>query len=88
MSLDPLLLSRVQFAFVVSFHIIFPTFTIGLAAWLATIDGMRLATGNPQPCVTEPAPRLTISQRCAALLRKTRLIQAGLPLREFTASLS
>jgi cytochrome d ubiquinol oxidase subunit I len=48
MSLDPLLLSRVQFAFVVSFHIIFPTFTIGLAAWLATIDGMRLATGNPQ----------------------------------------
>jgi cytochrome d ubiquinol oxidase subunit I len=47
MSLDPLLLSRVQFAFVISFHIIFPAFTIGLAAWLATIEGMRLATGNP-----------------------------------------
>jgi cytochrome bd ubiquinol oxidase subunit I len=47
MDLDPLLLSRIQFAFVVSFHIIFPAFTIGLAAWLATIDGMRLATGNP-----------------------------------------
>ena len=47
MSLDPLLLSRIQFAFVVSFHIIFPAFTIGLAAWLATIEGMRLATGNP-----------------------------------------
>jgi len=46
MDLDPLLLSRIQFAFVVSFHIIFPAFTIGLAAWLATIEGMRLATGS------------------------------------------
>jgi hypothetical protein len=47
MDLEPLLLSCIQFAFVVSFHIIFPAFTIGLAAWLATIEGMRLATGNP-----------------------------------------
>lgn len=47
MVLDPVMLSRIQFAFVVSFHIIFPAFTIGLAAWLATIEGMRLATGDP-----------------------------------------
>ena len=47
MDLDPLLLSRIQFAFVITFHIIFPAFTIGLAAWLATIEGMRLATGDP-----------------------------------------
>jgi Cytochrome bd terminal oxidase subunit I len=47
MHLDPVILSRVQFGFVVSFHIIFPAFTIGLAAWLATIEGMRLATGDP-----------------------------------------
>ena len=46
MVLDPVMLSRIQFGFVVSFHIIFPAFTIGLAAWLATIEGMRLATGN------------------------------------------
>src|SRR5262249_2888238 len=45
--LDPVLLSRVQFAFVISFHIIFPAFTIGLAAWLATLEGARLLTGNP-----------------------------------------
>ena len=32
--LDPVLLSRIQFAFVVSFHIIFPAVTIGAAAWL------------------------------------------------------
>src|SRR5271157_5864620 len=46
MELDPVILSRIQFAFVVSFHIIFPAFTLGLAAWLATIEGARLATGN------------------------------------------
>jgi cytochrome d ubiquinol oxidase subunit I len=46
MDLDPVILSRIQFAFVVSFHIIFPAFTIGLAAWLATIEGARLATGK------------------------------------------
>ncbi len=47
MDFDPVLLSRVQFAFLISFHIIFPSFTIGLAAWLATIEAMRLATGKP-----------------------------------------
>jgi cytochrome d ubiquinol oxidase subunit I len=46
MELDSVILSRIQFAFVVSFHIIFPAFTIGLAAWLATIEGMALATGR------------------------------------------
>ena len=46
MDLDPVLLSRIQFGFLISFHIIFPAFTIGLAAWLATIEGARLATGN------------------------------------------
>jgi len=33
-----LLLSRVQFAFTVSFHIIFPSFTIELAAWLTILE--------------------------------------------------
>ena len=47
MDLDVVFLSRIQFAFVITFHIIFPAFTIGLAAWLATIEGMSLATGNP-----------------------------------------
>lgn len=47
MEFDPLILSRIQFAFVVSFHIIFPSFTIGLASWLAVLEGMSLATGNP-----------------------------------------
>src|ERR1700744_607575 len=42
-----LLLSRVQFAFTVSFHIIFPSFTIGLAAWLTVLEICRLVTGKP-----------------------------------------
>jgi cytochrome d ubiquinol oxidase subunit I len=46
MVLDPVELSRIQFAFTISFHIIFPAFTIGLAAWLATLEGLHLATGN------------------------------------------
>ncbi|MBK8175549.1 MAG: cytochrome ubiquinol oxidase subunit I [Rhodospirillales bacterium] len=46
MELDPVTLSRIQFAFTISFHIIFPAFTIGLAAWLATLEGLSLATGR------------------------------------------
>ena len=42
-----LLLSRLQFAFTISFHIIFPAFTIGLAAWLAVLEALQLKTGRP-----------------------------------------
>ncbi len=37
MDVDAVLLARIQFAFTVSFHIIFPSFTIGLAAFIATL---------------------------------------------------
>ncbi|MFW6191160.1 MAG: cytochrome ubiquinol oxidase subunit I, partial [Thiohalospira sp.] len=46
MELDPLLLSRIQFAFVVSFHAIFPVFTIGLAAYIAYLEGRLYRTGD------------------------------------------
>lgn len=42
-----LLLSRVQFAFTVSFHIIFPSFTIGVAAWLTVLEAFHLISGKP-----------------------------------------
>jgi cytochrome bd ubiquinol oxidase subunit I len=42
-----LLLSRLQFAFTISFHIIYPSFTIGLAAWLTILEALHLATGRP-----------------------------------------
>ena len=44
MEYDALLLSRLQFAFTVAFHILFPAFTIGLAAFLAVLEGLWLAT--------------------------------------------
>src|SRR6202043_3509956 len=47
MDLTALLLSRLQFAFTISFHIIFPSFTIGLAAWLTILEALHLATGRP-----------------------------------------
>ena len=47
MELDPLVLSRIQFAFVVSFHAIFPVFTIGLASYIALLHGLYFKTGNP-----------------------------------------
>ena len=37
MDFDPVLLARLQFAFTISFHIIFPSFTIGLSAYIATL---------------------------------------------------
>lgn len=44
MEFDALLLSRLQFAFTIAFHILFPAFTIGLAAFLAVLEGLWLAT--------------------------------------------
>lgn len=46
MDADLVLLSRLQFAFTVSFHIIFPSFTIGLAGWLAALEVAWTVTGN------------------------------------------
>lgn len=44
--LDAFLLARIQFAFTVSFHIIFPAITIGLASFLAVLEGLWLKTRN------------------------------------------
>src|SRR6187401_2868500 len=46
MDFDPVLLARLQFAFTIIFHIIFPSFTIGLSAYLATLGVMWLRSGN------------------------------------------
>lgn len=44
--LDTLILARVQFAFTISFHILFPAFTIGLASWLLMLEILWLKTGK------------------------------------------
>ncbi len=46
MEFDALGLARLQFAFTVSFHIIFPAFSIGLASYLAVLNGLALLTGR------------------------------------------
>ncbi len=43
---DALLLARIQFAFTVSFHFIFPAFSIGLASYLAVLEALWLKTGK------------------------------------------
>jgi cytochrome d ubiquinol oxidase subunit I len=45
-ALDPVLLARLQFAFTVTFHIIFPSFTIGLSAFIATLLLRWIVTGR------------------------------------------
>ncbi|HZH28409.1 MAG TPA: cytochrome ubiquinol oxidase subunit I [Azospirillaceae bacterium] len=47
MELDPLILSRIQFAFTVSFHILFPGFTVGLASWIVVLEALWLRTDRP-----------------------------------------
>ncbi len=45
--METLLLARLQFAFVISFHVLFPAFTVGLASWLAFIEFRWLRTREP-----------------------------------------
>jgi cytochrome d ubiquinol oxidase subunit I len=40
-----LILARAQFAFTISFHFVFPAFSIGLASYLAVLEGLWLWTG-------------------------------------------
>ena len=44
---DSAMLSRIQFAFTISYHIMFPTITIGLSLYMAFMEGMWLKTQNP-----------------------------------------
>jgi cytochrome d ubiquinol oxidase subunit I len=45
MDFDPVMLARIQFAFTIIFHIIFPSFTIGLSAYIATLGALWLRYG-------------------------------------------
>jgi cytochrome d ubiquinol oxidase subunit I len=46
MTLDPLVLSRLQFAWVVAWHILLPALTIGLASYIALLEGIWFVTGK------------------------------------------
>src|ERR1700738_5350662 len=51
MDMTALLLSRIQFAFTITFHIIFPSFTIGLAGSLTVLEAFGRETRRPVPRV-------------------------------------
>jgi cytochrome bd ubiquinol oxidase subunit I len=46
MDLDPVFLSRLQFAWVIAWHILLPAFTVGLAAFIAVLEGLNFFTGR------------------------------------------
>src|SRR6476659_7494276 len=46
MELDPVILSRLQFAWVIAWHILLPAFTVGLASFIALLEGLRFVTGR------------------------------------------
>jgi cytochrome d ubiquinol oxidase subunit I len=47
MTFDPLWLSRVQWVWVISWHILLPAFTVGLASYIAVLEGLAYFTGRP-----------------------------------------
>ena len=46
MDLDSVILSRLQFAWVIGWHILMPAFTVGMASFIAVLEGVHLATGR------------------------------------------
>src|SRR5580698_10544605 len=46
MNLDPVFLSRLQFAWVIGWHILLPAFTVGMAAFIAVLEGFNFFTGR------------------------------------------
>ena len=46
MTLDPVLLSRLQWAWVISWHILLPAFTVGLASYIAVLEALAFFTGR------------------------------------------
>jgi cytochrome d ubiquinol oxidase subunit I len=45
-ALDPLILSRIQFAWVIGWHILLPAFTVGIASYVVLLEGLHLGTGR------------------------------------------
>jgi cytochrome d ubiquinol oxidase subunit I len=47
MTLDPLILSRLQFVWVIAWHILLPAFTVGVASYIAVLEGLHFWTKKP-----------------------------------------
>ena len=61
--LDPLILSRLQFVWVVAWHILLPAFTVGLASFIAVMEGLHFVTGRESICASRSSgPRSSRSR--------------------------
>ena len=70
MDADALFLSRIQFAFVIAFHFLLPAFTIGLASYIAVLEGLYLSTTKPRL----PAHLHLLDQDLRGLVRHGRRV--------------
>jgi Cytochrome bd terminal oxidase subunit I len=73
MDATALLLLRIQFRFTISFHIIFPAFTIGIAAWLTVLEAMHLKTDRPMWALRLPAHVALHGDRLPRFRRQGRI---------------
>ena len=46
MGLDPVILSRLQFGWVIAWHILLPAFTVGIASYIALMEGLYFVRGQ------------------------------------------
>jgi len=46
MTLDPVILSRLQFGWVIAWHILLPAFTVGIASYIALMEGLYFFSGK------------------------------------------
>jgi cytochrome bd-type quinol oxidase subunit 1 len=67
-SFDPIFLSRIQFAWVMGWHILLPAFTAGAASFIAVVEGLNFATGRR----ARSAPRRVGAPWVAALIPHAR----------------
>ncbi|WP_198551785.1 cytochrome ubiquinol oxidase subunit I, partial [Streptococcus pneumoniae] len=75
--LEALELARVQFAFTITFHIIFPAITIGLASYLAVLEALWLKTKQEVYRDLDPEAATTCCGGCAAPLARSAVTCAG-----------
>ena len=71
MELDAVFLSRVQFAWVVAWHILLPAFTVGLASYIAVLEGCTSSRGARRLS----APLAVLDQDLRGLVRHGRRLR-------------
>lgn len=80
MSLDAVLLSRLQFAFTIGYHILWPAYTIGISSFIIVLNVLWLATPK-QICREQSRWPLAGSESASGPLRFRKVSRFGKPRR-------